>query len=158
MAMKYNSNEAISVICTPENLNCSGGILLAENKSIEPVIEWQDCTFFNFVLWGLVGSCFCILGMIGNALSITSFQKDRRTAAVTLLQCLACSDFVLLFTVFVTDDIPYACDYSPGCENFWVSTSTGQDKFIYLLAGVRAKSLGSPMIQSALKITTFLKL
>lgn len=81
--------------------------------------EGGDCTLFNFVLWGVVGSSFCILGMIGNALSFIAFHKDRRTAAVTLLQCLACSDFMLLFTVFITDDIPYACDYSRGCENYW---------------------------------------
>lgn len=88
------------------------------NKT-EVVMQYKDCTFFNFVLWGVVGSSFCILGMMGNALSFTAFHKDRRTPAVTLLQCLACSDFVLLSAVFITDDIPYACDYSPTCENFW---------------------------------------
>ena len=93
--------------------------LVEENNRTEVVIQWQDCSFFNFVLWGVVGSSFCILGMMGNALSFTAFQKDRRTPAVTLLQCLACSDFVLLLAVFITDDIPYACDYSPTCENIW---------------------------------------
>ncbi len=93
---------------------------MSELNKTEVVVTYQDCTFFNFVLWGIVGSSFCILGMLGNTLAFTGFQRDRRTPAVTLLQCLACSDFVLLLAVFVTDDIPYACDYSPTCENFWM--------------------------------------
>ena len=89
------------------------------NFTTAPPPKYKDCTMFNFVLWGIIGSSCCVLGMIGNALSFTAFGKDRRTPAVTLLQCLACSDFVLLLAVFITDDIPYACDNSPHCDNFW---------------------------------------
>ena len=92
---------------------------ISANVTEPPKPAWRDCSLFNFVLWGIIGSSFCVLGMIGNALSFISFQRDRRTAAVTLLQCLACSDFVLLITVFATDDIPYMCSYTEICRNPW---------------------------------------
>lgn len=90
-----------------------------------------DCALFNFVLWGVAGSSLCILGMIGNALSFFSFSKDVKKPAVTLLQCLATSDFFLLAAVFFTDDIPYACGYSNQCENFW--SSWPYIRYIWLL-------------------------
>ena len=78
-----------------------------------------ECSLFNFVLWGVISSVSCILGMMGNALAFTAFQKDRRSPATTLIQSLACSDFVLLAAVFVTDSLPYACGYTKQCPNLW---------------------------------------
>ena len=112
----YPAQEGLPPVPVPPS-NCS--ITVPNDHPPSSNVTSADCTAFNFILWGVVGSSFCVLGMIGNALSFTSFHKDRRTPAVTLLQCLACSDFLLLLTVFITDGIPYACDYSPGCRNFW---------------------------------------
>ena len=80
-----------------------------------------ECYLFNFVLWGVISSVSCILGMMGNALAFTAFQKDRRSPATTLIQSLASSDFVLLAAVFFTDSLPYACSYTKQCPNLWVT-------------------------------------
>ena len=80
-----------------------------------------ECYLFNFVLWGVISSVSCILGMMGNALAFTAFQKDRRSPATTLIQSLASSDFILLAAVFVTDSLPYACSYTKQCPNLWAT-------------------------------------
>ncbi len=78
-----------------------------------------DCDLFNFVLWGVISSVSCILGMMGNVLAFIAFQKDRRSPATTLIQSLACSDFLLLAAIFVTDAVPYACGFTRDCPNLW---------------------------------------
>ena len=97
--------------------------LLMENlTTVTPIITpRQDCTLFNFITWGILGSISCLLGAVGNLLSFIAFQRDHRRAPTTLLQCLAVSDFILLITVFATDPLPYICDYTGTCSNFWVS-------------------------------------
>ena len=85
------------------------------------VTPTADCTLFNFIHWGILGSISCLLGAVGNALSFIAFQRDQRRAPTTLLQCLATSDFILLVTVFATDPLPYICDYTQTCTNLWRS-------------------------------------
>ena len=48
-----------------------------------------------------------------------AFQRDNRSPSSTLLQSLAVSDFVLLFSVFLTDSVPYICGFVQTCENPW---------------------------------------
>ena len=79
----------------------------------------SDCSLFNFIVWGVVGTCICCFGFVGNLLSLVTFQRERRSPATTLLQCLASSDFVLLLSVFVTDALPYICDHTGTCANPW---------------------------------------
>ena len=94
----------------------------ASNETQQSPPEYNpNCDLFNFILWGIVGGVLCLFGCIGNSLSFTAFQKDRRTPATTLLQSLASSDFVLLMAVFVTDALPYACGYTAHCPNIWIT-------------------------------------
>ena len=79
----------------------------------------DDCSLFNFIVWGVVGTCICCFGFVGNLLSLVTFQRERRSPTTTLLQCLASSDFVLLLSVFVTDALPYICDHTGTCANPW---------------------------------------
>ena len=69
--------------------------------------EWEDCTLFYFIAWGVVVGTMCIYGFAANSLSLIAFQRDKRMPATTLVQCLAVSDFMLLLAVFITDCIPY---------------------------------------------------
>jgi len=78
-----------------------------------------DCTLFNFVVWGLIGSALCAFGYVGNLLSVFALQRDIRTPTTTLLQSLACSDLVLLLFVCITDAIPYICAYTGVCGDPW---------------------------------------
>ena len=80
-----------------------------------------SCSLFYFVSWGIVGGLLCIFGFFGNSLSLLAFQRDKRVPATTLLQALATSDFFLLLSVFITDSVPYICDYVKGCVNPWSS-------------------------------------
>lgn len=77
------------------------------------------CTLFYFVSWGIIGGALCVFGFFGNTLSLLAFQKDKRSPASTLLQSLAMSDFFLLLSVFITDSVPYICDYVSICVNPW---------------------------------------
>lgn len=91
----------------------------AENATLQPFKEYPNCGLFNFVVWGVIVGILCIFGFFGNTLSVIAFQRDRRVSATTLIQCLACSDFLLLLTVFITDSIPYICGYTEACPNWW---------------------------------------
>ena len=92
------------------------------STTLTPIsIPRPDCTVFNFITWGILGSISCLLGAVGNLLSFIAFQRDHRRAPTTLLQCLAVSDFILLVTVFATDPLPYICDYTGTCTNLWNS-------------------------------------
>lgn len=109
-------NESLSAATTAEAVGF-------DNNTVGPISNrpYKDCSVFYFVLWGVVGAVLCIFGCIGNSLSFTAFQRDRRTPATTLLQSLASSDFVLLLAVFVTDGLPYACGYTKNCPNLWIT-------------------------------------
>ncbi|KAK2141071.1 hypothetical protein LSH36_1169g00032 [Paralvinella palmiformis] len=79
----------------------------------------SNCDFFNFIVWGVIVSCLCCFGFVGNILSLLAFARERRVPALTLLQCLASSDLVLLLSVFITDSLPYLCDHTDQCANPW---------------------------------------
>ncbi|ELT99826.1 hypothetical protein CAPTEDRAFT_226920 [Capitella teleta] len=79
----------------------------------------DQCSLFNFIVWGVIGGFICCFGFVGNLLSLVAFQRDRRSPTTTLLQCLAASDFILLLSVFITDALPYICDFTNNCANPW---------------------------------------
>ncbi|KAK2187365.1 hypothetical protein NP493_168g03009 [Ridgeia piscesae] len=80
-----------------------------------------ECGVFSFVTWGVFGSGLCVCGCVANALSVRAFQHGPRRPSSTLLQSLAATDLVLLFTVFVTDAVPYICDFARTCDNPWTT-------------------------------------
>lgn len=105
----------------------------ASNRTTEPKIN-VDCKFFEFVSWGLVGGVFCLFGLVGNALSLAAFGRERRTPSTTLLQCLSVSDFTLLASVLATDAIPYLCSYTAVCTNPW--SSWPYVRYVWLLTPI----------------------
>lgn len=80
----------------------------------------NDCELFEYILWGICGSLVCSFGIVGNSLSFAAFTRDRRLPATILVQALAFSDCALLALVLVTDCVPYICEYTETCNNFWV--------------------------------------
>ena len=89
--------------------------------TVETTTTRANCDLFNFVTWGVIGGVLCVFGFFGNILSLVAFARDKRAPTSTLLQCLAASDFILLLSVFITDALPYICDFTGSCENPWRS-------------------------------------
>lgn len=78
-----------------------------------------ECGVFSFVTWGVLGGSLCVCGCVANALSVRAFQHGQRRPSSTLLQSLAATDLVLLVSVFLTDSVPYICDFARTCDNPW---------------------------------------
>ena len=68
----------------------------------------QDPTFFLFVFYTLLMGPVCVMGLVGNTVSIHVLSKDRNHRVVTfLLKCLAMADNLVLLVSFVTLSLIY---------------------------------------------------
>ena len=68
----------------------------------------SDCAMFHFVFFTIVTGMLCLLGIIGNTVSIFVLQKDRGNEVATfLLQALAIADNSCLIISFVTLSVLY---------------------------------------------------
>ena len=118
VSISRKSGQDKSIVTAMEACPARNVTVTIVNGTQAPIV-WPDCTLFNFITWGVIASLLSVFGFVGNSLSLAAFQRDRRGSATTLLQCLAASDFMLLLTVFVSDSLPYICEYTETCANPW---------------------------------------
>jgi len=61
-----------------------------------------DCQYFTFIIYGLVAGTICILGLVGNLVSVCVFSKDSKTPVASFqLMALAVADNLFLALWFI---------------------------------------------------------
>lgn len=74
---------------------------------------------FNFILWTVLYSIICLPGVTGNLLSFLVFLKGKRNSANILLKALLLSGTGLNILVIFVDSIPYGCEFTKKCNQWW---------------------------------------
>ena len=84
-----------------------------------------SCVTFEFVLSFIVIGITCLLGLIGNILSIATLRKDSINSVTTyLLTILAIADSAFLFPAVYVIMIPTYCEYFQTCaEPVWYAVT-----------------------------------
>lgn len=84
----------------------------------------EKCRLFSFVVWTILYSIVCAIGIPGNLLSIIVFSKtkeSKQNSANILLKWLLLNGLGLLVTIIIVDSIPYGCDYTKLCPQWWIT-------------------------------------
>ena len=93
-----------------------------------------NCSWYNYVAWGYVGTTLCTSGILLSAAALYSFAGQKRHtshASTLVLQSLAAVDILLLGSVLITDCVPYICEYTRACVSPW--TAWPYVRYIWLL-------------------------
>ena len=75
----------------------------SDNATELPLSEQDDpgCILYEFIVYTVLVGLLCILGVIGNLLAFTVYQKDiLKTSTTFLFQGLSITDSILLVTAF----------------------------------------------------------
>lgn len=87
--------------------------------------EEADCRVYNFIVSGVLLGICCLIGYIGNILTVITLSQQRKTGTRVLLQSLAVVDTCLLIPAFFVKFIPNCClytaRYGQACFTFWFS-------------------------------------
>ena len=121
-------DESISTEYTSHVPNLSTTAQDMQEKSSDS----QDPTFFLFVFYTLVMGPVCLMGLVGNTVSIHVLSKDRNHRVVTfLLKCLAMADNLVLLVSFVTLSMIYGLLHYVKGMAFLLSTRPYVVKFVH---------------------------
>ena len=76
-------------------------------STVPPTVAPADCALFDFIMASLITGLLCVLGFIGNTLSIVVLWQEKNHASLTfLMQALITSDIGFVWMVFIEDVVP----------------------------------------------------
>lgn len=87
-------------------------LITTDNTSLSTTSP-TACPYFTFVLYGIVAGIVCVLGLIGNVISVAVLSQDSKTPVASFqLMALAVADNLFLALWFIHYSLRYVLRFS----------------------------------------------